>query len=158
MPLYFARHAKAGSRDGWDGDDLDRPLSGKGWKQAAALADRLEPLVSRHLGALLISSPYVRCVQTLEPLGERLDRKVDVDERLTEGGAFEPVLELLAELPEGSVLSSHGDIVPDVVRALVRRGAVVMGEPDWRKATVWVLDRDADADAIVTATCWAPPR
>jgi phosphohistidine phosphatase SixA len=154
--LYFARHAKAGSRDNWDGTDIERPLSGKGWKQAEALADRLEPLVGGHTDALLVSSPYVRCVQTLEPLGARLERAVAVDDRLAEGGPFEPVLALLAELPEGSVLSSHGDIVPDVVRALVRRGAEVMGEPDWRKATVWVLERRADA--IVTATCWAPPR
>ena len=39
--LYLVRHAKAGERRLWDGDDLDRPLSPKGWKQADLLATRL---------------------------------------------------------------------------------------------------------------------
>ena len=39
--IYLVRHAKAGERRMWTGDDLDRPLSKAGWKQANALGKRL---------------------------------------------------------------------------------------------------------------------
>ena len=65
--LYLVRHAKAGERRLWEDDDIDRPMSAKGWKQAELLGERLAAL---DVGTLL-SSPYVRCVQTLEPLAKR---------------------------------------------------------------------------------------
>ena len=45
----------------------------------------------------LYSSPYVRCMQTLEPLGKRLGVAVQPEPRLYEGEPFEPVLELLRD-------------------------------------------------------------
>jgi 8-oxo-dGTP diphosphatase len=151
MTLYLVRHAKAGSRRDWDGDDMVRPLSKKGWRQAEALSARLAPLgvVSLH------TSPYLRCRQTLEPLGRALGLDVVDEPALTEGGPFEPVLDLLARLPDGAVLCSHGDIIPDTMAALVRRGCEVRSEPDWRKGSVWVLERGASG--IESAVVWAPP-
>jgi 8-oxo-dGTP diphosphatase len=150
--LYLVRHAKAGERRLWEGDDADRPLSPKGWKQAEALGERLadEGVSTLH------SSPYVRCVQTLEPLASRLDRSIDSDLRISEEQPFEPVLEMLRELPPGAVLCSHGDIIPAVVAALERRGTKLRTPPDWRKASVWVLKRNKH-DEIVHATVWPPP-
>ena len=81
--VYVVRHAKAGSRERWDGDDTDRPLTKNGRAQAEALCRRLRPVAT----ATLLSSPYLRCVQTLEPLAEALDAKVASDDRLTEGAA-----------------------------------------------------------------------
>jgi len=153
--LYLVRHAKAGDRSTWDGDDRSRPLSKKGRAQAGRLATRLGPLVSTHSAALLVSSPYLRCVQTLEPLAALLDRNVAHESSLAEGYDRDGALTLLAALPVGSVLCSHGDVIPDVMAALERRGAVLTNEPDWRKATCWVLER-RDGD-VVQATCWPPP-
>lgn len=150
--LYLVRHAKAGERRVWTGDDVDRPLSKKGWKQSELLAKRLTELAPTQL----LSSPYVRCVQTLEPLAERLDTKVEIDHRLREEEPFEPVIELLAEAPGGSVMCSHGDIIPAVVAALQRRGTKVRTPADWRKASVWVLKRNKQG-GIVHATVWPPP-
>lgn len=150
--LFLVRHAKAGERRLWTGDDHDRPLSGKGRKQAELLADRLAELAVGELRA----SPYARCVQTLEPLGARLGRPVEIDERLREDSPFEPVLDLIATAPDGSVLCTHGDIIPAAVQALHRRGTEVRNPVDWRKATVWVLKRDRRA-RVVHATVWPPP-
>jgi 8-oxo-dGTP diphosphatase len=152
VPIYFVRHAKAGSRSEWSGDDELRPLSKNGRRQTIALAKFLskEPITR------ILSSPYVRCVQSVEPLAARLGLKVEAVEELAEGQSFEPVLELLATLPDHSVLCSHGDIIPDSIAALVRRGMVVEGNPDWRKGSIWVLERDDDL--IVRARALPPPQ
>ena len=151
--LYLVRHAKAGSRREWGDDDRLRPLVDDGRRQAEALAERLQPLVE---GGELVSSPYSRCVQTLEPLAARLGISVRADERLAEETGFAPTLELLDELPEGSVLCSHGDVIPEVVEALQRRGCNVIGEPDWRKGSVWVLQRN-EFGQWTEASAWPPP-
>jgi 8-oxo-dGTP diphosphatase len=94
-------------------------------------------------------------MQTLEPLAARLHGTVLPDNRLIEGGDRQGALELVATLPHGSVLCSHGDIIPDVMAALERRSAEIADAPDWRKGTVWVLSR-VDSE-VVSATVWPPP-
>lgn len=152
MPIYLVRHAKAGERRTWDGDDIDRPLSSAGWRQSAALAERL----ARKDPSVLLSSPYVRCVQTLEPLSLAIDVPVTIEQRLCEDEPFEPVLDLLGEVPDRAALCSHGDIIPATIRALVRRGMDVVSEPEWRKASVWVVKRSARG-RFSRAKAWPPP-
>jgi 8-oxo-dGTP diphosphatase len=149
--IYLVRHAKAGERRVWEGDDEARPLSKHGWKQSEAIAERL----ARKGATSLLSSPYVRCMQTLEPLGQRLGVAIGPERRLAEGEPFEPVLELLGEVSAGTVLCSHGDIVPAVIQALSRRGMQVETSPDWRKGTIWVLKRKGDR--ITKGKVWPPP-
>ncbi|HEX9258722.1 MAG TPA: phosphoglycerate mutase family protein [Acidimicrobiales bacterium] len=148
MPVYLVRHAKAGDRLRWNGDDRDRPLSNKGRAQVDGLvkllADHMLAAVKEEPQPRILSSPYVRCTQTVEPLAAELGLTVEVVEALAEHQPFEPVLELLATLPDHSLLCSHGDVIPATIDALVRRGMVVRGEPDWRKASTWVLHRDGD--------------
>ena len=151
MPLYFVRHAKAGNRSGWNGPDEDRPLTKSGREQADGLA-RL--LAEQPIGRVL-SSPYVRCLQTVEPLAHKVGVRVEPTKRLAEGGNFDAVIELLHRLPDHSVLCSHGDVIPETIDALVRRGMAVHGEPDWRKGSYWILDRE-DGD-FVSARAIPPP-
>ena len=156
MPLFLVRHAKAGKRIKWledpaNIDDLKRPLDNKGMLQAVALADRLSDFAPPQL----LSSPYIRCMQTLEPLGATLAISVIADERLAENNPFEPILELLEGCPDNSVLCSHGDMIPMVVEALERRGMVVTGMRDSRKASVWVLERQNGV--IARGHAWPPP-
>jgi 8-oxo-dGTP diphosphatase len=149
--IYLVRHAKAGERRVWEGDDAERPLSKLGWKQSQAISKRLADKGA----TTLRSSPYVRCVQTLEPLAERLGVAIEIDPRLAEAEPFEPVLELLGELRSGAVLCSHGDIIPETIQALVRRGMEVQSPPDWRKGSIWVLRRKGDR--ITKGKVWPPP-
>ncbi len=150
--LYLVRHAKAGSRHEWTGDDRQRPLTAAGRQQADALRDRLAP---RCTGSI-VSSPYLRCVQTVQPLADRLGSAVHLDERLAEEQGFVGALDLLSTVPEGTVLCSHGDVIPDTIDALVRRGCIIGGAPDWRKASVWVIERSA-AGGFTRAAAWPPP-
>jgi 8-oxo-dGTP diphosphatase len=144
MAIFVVRHAKAGERASWDGDDTVRPLSKRGWAQATAIADRLQAApISR-----ILASPYLRCIQTVEPLAERIGLPVEVAGPLAEGSAFEATLDLFASVPEYAVLCSHGDVIPDLVHALVRRGMEIAGPADWRKGVIWVVERDAEGDAL----------
>jgi phosphohistidine phosphatase len=64
MKLYIVRHADAGDREKWDGDDHDRPLSQLGHRQARALGDAFR---QRGLAVdAVVSSPLVRTRQTAE--------------------------------------------------------------------------------------------
>lgn len=149
--VYLVRHAKAGERRLWEGEDEARPLSKYGWKQSQAIARRL----GSKRASSLYSSPYVRCMQTLEPLAEHLGVDIHSEQRLYEGAPFEPVLDLLAEVPTAAVLCSHGDIIPEVIQALARRGMEVQTPPDWRKGSIWVLKRKGDR--ITKGKVWPPP-
>ena len=154
MLRYLVRHAKAGSRHRWEGDDRDRPLSRAGIDQAEAIADRLEAAGVTGL----YSSPYARCMQTLEPLAERLGAKVHPDDRLAEGTPLPEVLTLLEEVGPGAVLCSHGDVIPELIEALVRRGAEIDTPPEWRKASIWLLDDGDRGGKIRRVSAEPPPR
>ena len=150
--LYLIRHAKAGSRTRWTDDDRQRPLTDAGRVQSEMLAERLADVATGEF----VSSPYLRCMQTLEPIAARRGAIVRADDRLAEDTRFAGATELLSELPDGSVLCSHGDVIPETIAALERRGCRILTEPDWRKASVWVLARDADG-VITDASAMATP-
>ena len=80
MPLLVIRHARAGDRAEWQGDDRKRPLDKRGRRQAQALVDELAefPLTR------ILSSPYDRCVQTVEPLAAERGLQIEVRDELGE--------------------------------------------------------------------------
>ena len=119
MTSVLLRHAAAGDREHWDGDDFHRPLNGKGRRQAADLVAVLRPLGVRRV----VSSPYVRCVDTVRPLAAALDVPLELDDRLAEG-AGPGADELLHE--EGVVCCTHGDIAEAVLGRGLKKGASVV--------------------------------
>lgn len=139
MPVYLVRHAHAGSRSSWTGDDRDRPLSDKGRRQAAGLAERL----AGHDIARVVSSPYARCVETVEPVAEQAGVPVEHDPALAEGARPDAVVERLAAgAADGLVACSHGDVIPKVLRLLLAQGLEADAGAVSQKGSVWVLDHD----------------
>ena len=127
--VFLVRHARAGERAKWDGDDRLRPLDGKGRRQADAI---VAPLAGYSI-TRLVSSPYLRCVQTLDPLSARLTVPVEHDPALAEGVSAAAALELIERLGPGPVvLCTHGD----VMEALVGEG-----QPK-KKGATWLLARE----------------
>lgn len=151
MSIFLVRHAKAGKRSQWDREDALRPLDDAGMRQAAALADRL----SEYAPVALVSSPAVRCRETLEPLAERCGLVVVSEPKLYEELPYEIALDYVMGVADRTVLCSHGDVIPAIIDALVRRGMHVEGMRDSRKASVWVLDRDGDT--FTRGLVWPPP-
>lgn len=154
--IYLVRHAKAGSRHNFHGDDRLRRLSPAGQRQAQALAARFVPILVAAEVKTLISSPFLRCIETLRPTAKAIGAKMETDPCLAEGRSYVDVLALLASLPDAAVVCSHGDVIPYTIEAAGRRGCEFLSPPEWRKASVWELDRDADG-AIITADAWPPP-
>ena len=72
--MYLLRHARAGRRSAWKGDDELRPLSKVGRRHAAALLDLLADAEIEQI----VSSPYVRCVQSVQALKDRARRRLDL--------------------------------------------------------------------------------
>src|SRR5262249_30435185 len=110
-------HAWAGHRHKWERDDRLRPLDKRGRAQAEALREVLLALGVRRA----VSSPYVRCTQTVAPLG----LEIVPDERLAEGATVEATIELLREL-EDAVACTHGDIIENVLGRSLKKGAAVV--------------------------------
>jgi phosphohistidine phosphatase SixA len=137
MAVHLVRHAHAGSRSDWEGDDRHRPLSERGADQAAWLSRQL---VDAGVGRV-VSSPFVRCVQTVEPLAATVDVEVEIHDELAEGGDPQRALDLLLSLEaDNGVACSHGDLIPVLLRALVGEGMEVEGPLFDKKGSLWVIE------------------
>jgi 8-oxo-dGTP diphosphatase len=113
------RHAAAGDREDWDGDDFHRPLDTRGRRQAAEYVELFRPLAVRRV----VSSPYVRCVETVKPLAGALGLSVELDECLAEG-AGPGADKLIRE--DGVVCCTHGDIAEELLGRHLKKGAAVV--------------------------------
>lgn len=156
MNVYLVRHGQALGRGEWQGADELRPLSAKGQRQAQGLADALgEQSVVR-----VVSSPAVRCRQTVEPLGAACGLEVEASPALVEGAPIAKSLRLVFEAAAGAahrgdvVLCSHGDVIPEVLSQLRSRGLTLHDELRWSKASTWALEWDG---ARFTAGRYLPP-
>ena len=124
MPLLVVRHARAGKRREWQGDDRLRPLDEKGRRQAAGLPG----LLARFEIARIASSPYLRCTQTVEPLGEQRGLPIDERRELEEGASLEETLALLRELGDDAVLCTHGDVLVNLFGEAGQKGSTRVAE------------------------------
>ena len=137
--FYVVRHAKAGSRSHWSGDDRRRPLNKKGEKQADALVKLLQPFSITEIH----SSPYLRCVQTVQPLARARRLEVKQSDSLAEGHGLAGLSEFFGDRSlDGVVLSTHGDITWELVEDLVQRHVVRAGEGGFEKGSTWVVEVD----------------
>ena len=134
--FYVIRHAKAGSRGNWTGDDRLRPLSKKGQKQAEDLLGQFESCPVKSI----FSSPYLRCMQTVEPLSRARKVQVKSTIELAEGHGLDGLNEFLGNSRlDHAVLSTHGDIVWELVEELVSRHVIRAGDGGFDKGSTWIL-------------------
>ena len=147
---YVVRHAKAGDRDEWTGDDRLRPLTRSGERQAKALADLLgsEPIDK------ILSSGYLRCLQTVEPVAARRKLPVEPVKELEEGAGGDGVLRLMQKFRGRKVvLCTHGDVVEELLELLIAQGLVPRARANMEKGSTWVLE---EKDGKVTGAKYLP--
>jgi 8-oxo-dGTP diphosphatase len=136
--LMVVRHADAGDKRSWTGPDSLRPLSPTGRRQAEGLVIRLEDYpVDR-----ILSSPTLRCRQTVQPLAR--DRFLDVEPLAVLGVDANPT-QLRAVFWDrrlgNAVLCTHGEVIGQLLAELSAQGLVAEDPLDWPKGSTWLLQR-----------------
>jgi 8-oxo-(d)GTP phosphatase len=106
VPLILVRHASAGQKGSWPGDDLLRPLDAEGAMDAVLLADLLSCFAPR---ARVISSAAQRCIQTVHPYAAAFGGSVEAEAALAVPGADDI----------SSGLTDQADSLRHLVRGLV---------------------------------------
>ncbi len=139
--LLLVRHAKAGHRARFDGPDDERPLDRAGRDQARALVPHLLAFGASEI----YSADPARCVQTVEPLAEKLGVEIHLEPLLSETGyaaARDEARARAVELePHGTVrvLCSQGKVIPDLLPWWAGRSGIALPPARNRKGSVWVL-------------------
>ncbi|MGH8924138.1 MAG: NUDIX hydrolase [Acidimicrobiia bacterium] len=135
--LFLVRHGAAGNRSDWKKDDRLRPLSSRGEKQALGLAGNLANLPLDRI----LTSPYVRCRQTVEPLAEKLGIEIEERSELAEGEGFKGARDLCRQLAgTNAVLCSHGDVIPALLDWMERHGMALKSAFDCKKGSTWEIE------------------
>lgn len=150
--VYLLRHAKAKRRDAWTRPDHLRPLTDAGRRQAERLGRELGAVLAGTDPARVLSSPFLRCRQTVEPLAGVLGVSLELDDALAEGAG--PAFDLLHTLDGPAVLCSHGDVIEETVARLAAGGVRFDGPAMPRKGGAWALRLDGGA---VAAARYLPP-
>jgi phosphohistidine phosphatase SixA len=123
MTLLLIRHASAGDRDDWVGDDLPRPLDVRGRGQAS----RLPELLGDYEITRVLSSPAVRCVQTVEPLARSRGLDIEVRQELSEEQQGEAGAALVRSLVGGqTALCVHGGLSDTIAGVSQKKGEVLV--------------------------------
>jgi 8-oxo-dGTP diphosphatase len=134
--VYLVRHATAGHRASWEGDDDElRPLDDRGRRQAEGLIE----LLGRREFERIVSSPAIRCVDTVVPLADSRGLTVEPSEALAEGAGREAALELFRAAAAPLVASVHGDMVDELTGESAKKGSTTVLEVD--EDRVEVLER-----------------
>lgn len=123
MSVLLIRHASAGERSEWDADDRLRPLDARGHTQAEQLVE----LLGGHEISRILSSPAVRCVQTVEPLARARGLEIEVRDELAEERQQGDGAELVrALLGEDVAVAVHGGLSEAVVGESQKKSEVLV--------------------------------
>lgn len=135
--LRLLRHGLAGNRDKWEGEDGVRPLTKKGRKQAEAIAAALADAGIERI----VTSPYHRCVQTVEPLADITGARIEKSDALAEEADIDAAYALVDSLVgANAVLCSHGDVIPALVNRLMWAGLTLESHFYCAKGSIWEVD------------------
>ena len=154
--VLLVRHARAGSRADWTGDDDERPLDATGRGQAQALCE----LLVRYAPRRVVSAPLQRCVATVQPVAQAIGAEIELVRAVAdEAHAADPertvaLLRSVADPTTPTVVCSQGETIPDVVGRLASPDLLDTGDIRARKGSVWALSFD---DGRLVDACYLPP-
>jgi len=151
VPLILARHASAGRKADWPGDDFARPLDAAGQAGARVLAGLLACFAP---AARVISSPALRCTETVRPYAEGFGGSVeaevclvpfgrapDFSSRTEQADTLRHLLSALVAQRRPAVLCLHRENLPEVLAAActaLGAPAAVPAGPTLPKGGFWV--------------------
>jgi len=102
----------------------------------------------------ILSSGYLRCVQTVEPLANRRKLSVEPVTELEEGAGADGVVRLMQKFPgRNIVLCTHGDVMEELLEGLIAQGILQRARAYMEKGSTWVLE---EQDGKVTGAKYLP--
>lgn len=119
-PVMLLRHAKARSRASWGAEEGTRPLTGSGSERA----NHLQRILGAWEPETIITSPWRRCFDTVEPYAHNFHKHLSTADELTEAAcAANPagVAQVVAAATlhtEGVVMCTHRPVLPVALAAL----------------------------------------
>ncbi|HWA67020.1 MAG TPA: NUDIX domain-containing protein [Mycobacteriales bacterium] len=145
-PCLIVRHASAGERSSWAGNDRERPLDALGDDQAEALV----PLLAAYDIRRVMSADVLRCLETIGPYAAVARLTVESEPLLSEAGydqqpdlAAERLVELLGT-HVASVVCTQRKTIPGLVQATCTAlGAKPPEDPSLRKAGLFAVHLQA---------------
>jgi 8-oxo-dGTP diphosphatase len=149
--VLLVRHAMAGSRAAWRGDDRHRPLDECG----VAQADELTRILSRFEVGRIVSADLRRCTETVALLAEAFGLDIESTPVVSEAGYpghEDEAMALVRELGDAehdAVVCSQGEVIPDLVRRLATTDGLAMDQPiRAAKGSTWALSLDLDGRLV----------
>jgi 8-oxo-dGTP pyrophosphatase MutT (NUDIX family) len=139
--VLIVRHAVAGNKARYKGNDDERPLDKRGRAQAESLVGLLLAFGATDLHA----APRTRCHQTLEPMAEELGVMITDEPTLSEEAyADDPEagrlrLAEIAKSDATPVICTQGKVIPDLIAWWSDRDGVRPDKSRNRKGSTWVL-------------------
>jgi 8-oxo-dGTP diphosphatase len=139
VPIVLLRHGTAEKRAPHYSDDLIRPLAAVGHWQAETLAT----LLPCYGPSRIISSPAVRCVDTVRPFSRKQQTIIDIDPTLSEAAhAADPAAApawLRALIADGSpaLVCSHRQVLDDMLASLLDETAAEQAAPRSMNGRAW---------------------
>lgn len=116
--IVVLRHSAARKRDKWTGPDAERPLKKTGRQQAEALV----PLLVAYAPDRVVTSPSVRCRETVAPYVEAASVPLETYPGLSEEDwTLERLDELVTDVaswPGNVLLCSHRPVLPSLLDRL----------------------------------------
>lgn len=128
--LVILRHAKATPRTNWKDGEASRPLLPEGMMQAKKLAKTLMCFGPKRV----ISSPWQRCVSTVEPYAKLAKKKIILRSQITEFKSKKnpkqarQIVEDIFGSDKNSLICTHRPALPEVLRAISQHAQIDLKE------------------------------
>jgi len=141
MRIVIVRHGQAAAKKSWPGADGERPLVARGARQA----ERLGRIIGAPRPKRVISSPALRCVQTVQPLADNCGLRVELSEQLSTDAGPQAVALCRALLSSPAshstiMLCTHREVLNALLPQLAEEFGGKLGHrPPGAKGGAWIL-------------------
>ena len=149
VPIVLVRHAKAKSRDEWEDDDHVRPLTPRGGTQAERFAHLMSSI---YQPMSVVSSPWLRCMQTVSPYASLVNQplaeldflgETEFEDDPTAGiEAAGQLIQSARQQGQGLILCSHGNVMSHLLLTALQGFADKNQETPLGKGEFFVVHLD----------------